>query len=62
MYAIRSYYGVYNEYIREATTGIVGVGIYGLLPGNLTYEIQAGAITGMDTLVDGMDPDRNNFV
>ncbi len=52
---------VYNEYIREATTGIVGVGIYGLLPGNLTYEIQAGAITGMDTLVDGMDSDSDNI-
>ncbi len=50
---------IYNEVRRDIVTSITGAGIYGLLPGNVTYEFQIGSLD-MDSVVDGMDSDSDN--
>ncbi|QTA91097.1 hypothetical protein [Desulfonema magnum] len=65
--------GIYNETLRDLTASMTGVGIYGSLPGGLTYQFQAGSLevdkdSGVARMLEGfgaevvsMESESDNF-
>ncbi len=49
----------FDESFRSIVSTITGVGIYGFLPGNISYEIQVGAADMSDA--EGIESDSDNF-